>query len=61
MHLWDYNPATLATGDDAERWMLERMILYGLNGKKLNATLLRKHLPHLKIPPEHRHFLTLLL
>ena len=61
MHLWDYNPATLAHGDEAERWTLERMVLYGLCGKKLNAALLRKHLAHLRIPEEHRSFLTLML
>ncbi len=61
MRIWDYDPATLAQGDIAERWQLERGILYGLAGTKLNAALLKKHLPFLRIPPEHRRFLTLIL
>lgn len=61
MHLWDYDKVTLQQGDDAERWQLERMILYGLGGEKLRVPLVRKHLPTLRIPEEHRYFLSLLL
>ncbi|MBI3816126.1 hypothetical protein HY285_01110, partial [Candidatus Peregrinibacteria bacterium] len=28
MHNWDYNLTTMKEGPEAERWMLERMILY---------------------------------
>ena len=61
MHLWDYDRQTLTHDDAGERWALERAILYGLNGKKLDEKLLRKHLPYLKIPDDHRYFLTLIL
>lgn len=61
MHNWEYDLTTLQEGDDAERWKLERLILYGLHGEKLPAALVRKHLPLLRIPEEHRHFLSLIL
>lgn len=62
MHFRDYDEATIDTGTPAgERWLLERMILYGLNGKKIPADLLRKHIHDLNIPEDHRGFLTHLL
>ena len=65
MHNWDYDLATLGKGPEAERWMLERLILYGLNGKKIPLRLLRKHWDYLKnrnnIPEERIHFLSLFL
>ena len=65
MHNWDYDLTTLKAGPEAERWMLERMILYGLNGKKIPLNLLRKHWEYLKdcktIPEERIHFLSLFL
>ncbi len=61
MRMWDYDAKTLGTGDAAERWKLERMIMYGLNGEKIDAALLRKYLPTLTIPPDRRAFLELIL
>jgi antitoxin (DNA-binding transcriptional repressor) of toxin-antitoxin stability system len=57
---WDYDLATLQKGEAAERWRLERMILYGCT-EKIPAALLRKHLPALRIPDDRRSFLALLL
>jgi hypothetical protein len=61
MRTWDYDITTLGTGPAAERWELERKILYGLNGTKLNADRLRRHLPYLNIPEDRRAFLQLIL
>ena len=57
MHNWDY--ATLPTDetDEGIRFRLERMICYGLNGKKLRYDELEKHLPFLVIPEEKRRVL----
>jgi hypothetical protein len=40
MRTWDYDITTLKNDGVAQRWLLERKILYGLNGTKLNATLI---------------------
>ncbi len=61
MHIWDYDRQTLTDDEVGQRWKLERMILYGLGGEKLDATLLRKYLPYLNIPEDRRYFLTLIL
>lgn len=61
MHIWDYDIGTLKKTEEAERWALERAILYGLNGQRIPRNLLMKHLPHLRIPEDRRTFLMLLL
>ena len=61
MHTWDYDRQTLTHDEAGERWALERAILYGLGGEKLDAALLRKHLSSLNIPDDRRYFLTLIL
>lgn len=61
MHTWDYDQRTLTDDEAGQRWKLERMILYGLGGEKLDEALLRKHLPFLNIPEDRRYFLTLIL
>lgn len=61
MHVWDYDIGTLQKTEEAERWALERAILYGLGGQKLPRGLLIKHLPALRIPEDRRAFLMLLL
>ncbi|MBI2635953.1 hypothetical protein HYW84_01370 [Candidatus Peregrinibacteria bacterium] len=61
MHTWDYDRRTLTDDEVGQRWKLERMILYGLGGEKIDADLLRKHLPYLNIPEDRRCFLTLIL
>ena len=61
MHIWDYDPATLTQDATAEQWQLERMINYGLNGRKIPRALLEQHLPELRIPPDRRAFLQFLL
>ena len=61
MHIWDYDRRTLTHDEVGERWALERAILYGLGGEKLDTTLLRRHLSSLNIPEDRRYFLTLIL
>jgi hypothetical protein len=59
---WDYHEQDYlkqAAGDPA--WHLERLILYGLNGSKIDRKVLEKHLPTLHIPEDRRAFLELLL
>lgn len=61
MRNWDYDLTTLGTDEVAQRWKMERMINYGLNGEKLHRELLRTFLPTLNIPPDYRAFLALIL
>jgi len=59
---WDYDKKEYnkqARNDPA--WHYERLINYGLGGQKLNKAELTKVLPKLKIPPQRRLFLELLL
>ncbi|MBS4027647.1 MAG: hypothetical protein KGZ58_03325 [Ignavibacteriales bacterium] len=59
---WDYTQQEydkqIATDD---RYRLERLINYGLNGQKLPRTLLEKYLLDLNIPEDRKAFLKLLL
>ena len=61
MHVWDYDLKTLGTDEAAERWQLERLVLYGLGGRKIPRHLLKKHMKHLRLPEEHAYFLKLIL
>jgi len=61
MHNWDYDLTTLDESDEAERWKLERLILYGLGGEKISRKLLKKHWNKIKIPDDRRFFLSLCL
>ena len=48
---WDYKESEYDKQAKADPiWGLERLINYGLDGKKINKELLRKYLPQLKIP-----------
>ena len=42
-------------------WQLEQMINFGLNGKKLNETLLKKYWAKLSLDPARRRLLSLLM
>lgn len=44
-----------------EKWRLEQLINFGLDGEKLSARKLRELLPKLKIDPNRRAYLELLL
>ena len=57
MHNWDYDLRTLDQSDEAERWKLERLILYGLGGEKISRRMLQKYWDHLRIPDDRRFFL----
>lgn len=59
---WDYTKTEYekqAKNDPV--WELERLINYGLNGKKLNRILLKTHFHELRIPEDRKAFLKLLL
>ncbi len=49
---------------DPERyavWQLEQMVNFGLHGKKLNESLLKKYWSKLSLDPARRRFLGLLI
>jgi hypothetical protein len=59
---WDYDrKAYKAQAAKDPVWHLERLINYGLNGERLDAELLAKYLPTLRIPEDRRAFLELLI
>ena len=59
---WDYTTTEYQNQANAdERWHLERMINFGLNGTKLEKELLRKYLAELKIPDSARDLFELLI
>lgn len=59
---WDYDETEYQRQAAADpKWYLERLINYGLRGKKLERALLRRYLPELNIPADRRAFLELLL
>lgn len=61
MHLWDYDKKTIDRGTLGRRFILERMINFGLNGKKLKKEEVKKHFKYLKLDPDKKEFLKLLL
>lgn len=59
---WDYDEKEYQKQAEADPvWYLERLINYGLNGRKIKREMLEKYLPQLKIPADRRAFLELLL
>ncbi|MBU1130110.1 hypothetical protein KKE45_02200 [Patescibacteria group bacterium] len=44
-----------------EKWKLEQMINFGLNGKKLSKSKLKKYWDELDIDPDKRNYLKFLL
>ncbi|MEK7123735.1 MAG: hypothetical protein AAB851_02465 [Patescibacteria group bacterium] len=59
---WDYKPKEYKKQAEKDPvWHLERLINYGLEGKKINRELLEKYLPLLHIPDNRRAFFELLL
>jgi len=65
MYNWSVDEKQFKKADPKayEIWKLEQAINYGLNGKKLNEKLVRKHWGKLKlsIDPETKMFLQFLL
>ena len=61
MRIWDYDKKTIKKTPQTIRWQLERMINFGLDGKKLKKTLLKKEWIHLRIDPKKREFLRFIL
>ncbi len=59
---WDYTKKEYKKQADKDViWRLERLINFGLRGKKIERKLLEKHIDKLKIPENRRAFLELLL
>lgn len=59
---WDYQKEEYLKQAKVDPiWHLERLINYGLRGKKIDEKMLKKYLPQLKIPEERRAFLELIL
>ena len=59
---WDYDKKNYRKQAKKDPiWKLERLINYGLNGQKIKKNLLIKYLPELKIPPNRKAFLQLLI
>jgi hypothetical protein len=59
---WDYTKTEYERQAKTDLiWGLERLINYGLQGKKLNKILLAKYLHELRIPENRKAFLELLL
>jgi hypothetical protein len=61
MRIWDYDKKTIKKTPHTIRWKLERTINFGLDGKKLKKTLLKKEFPRLRIDPKKREFLRFIL
>ncbi len=60
--IWDYNKEDYELqARNHEIWVLERLINYGLQGKKIKRETLKKYLAELKIPEKRRVFLELIL
>ncbi len=60
--MWDYTKTEYEKQAAANpKWHLERLLLYGMNGEKLDRELLTRYLAELKIPDNTRAFLELLL
>lgn len=59
---WDYDQTAYdAQAKRDPAWELERMLTYGLNGRRIPRKLLEEHLVHVRIPQQRRDFLELLL
>lgn len=59
---WDYTTKEYEKQKKADPvWHMERRILYGLEGEKLNPNDLRKHFDELHIPEDRKAFLEVLL
>lgn len=59
---WDYTAKAYKKQAKSDPvWALERQILYGDGKKKISRDLLKKYLPKLRIPPQQKLFLQLLI
>lgn len=60
--VWDYTKEEYEKQAKTDPlWHLERLVNYGLDGEKIDRELLKKYLPKMRIPPDRRAFLELLL
>lgn len=62
MYNWSVDEASLTPGSPQhEKWRLEQLINFGLNGERLSAAKLRQYWHELAIDPNRRRFLNFLL
>jgi len=62
MYNWSIDLKKLKTHKSAYIiWRLEQLINFGLNKEKLNATLVKKYWRRLRLDPQRRKFLKLIL
>lgn len=62
MHNWSTDLAKLKKDKNKfSQWRLEQLINFGLDGEKLSRRVLKNKLKDLRIDPERKRFLTLLL
>ncbi len=59
--IWDYDKKSIKKTPRTLRWRLERMINFGLGGKKIKKTVLKKQFPYLHIDPKKKEFLKFIL
>lgn len=59
MYNWDY-PKTKNLKQN-EKWYLERLLTFGLNGEKIEKDVLEKNFAKINIPKNTKAFLELLL
>ena len=62
MYNWSTDTKRLKKDKKAwEKWQLEQMINFGLQGKKISASLLKKHWSKLNLDPDKKRYLRFLL
>ena len=63
MYNWSVDEKAFKEADPEgyEKWRLEQMINFGLNGEKISEIELRKHWDELHLDPSRRKYLAFLL
>jgi hypothetical protein len=61
MNIWDYNLTKLQAQPDFERFRIERLLNYGMDGEKITREELKKYWNQIKIPNETREFLKMFI
>ncbi len=61
MNVWDYKQAQLQQMPDYEKWRIERLLNYGMDGERIKKEDLKKYWNELKIPNETRELLQLIM
>ena len=62
MYNWSVDLKKLGnTSDEAKIWRLEQAINFGLNGQKLDKMIVKRFWQRLRLDPQRKRFLKLLL